>query len=171
MDVQAGTCHSRHVDWMSPASALLGAVIGAGGTLLAQRGQWQQQLAAQDRNVRRQLYGEYLSTLHGAGERLHQLAAQVKRPGQDALLEAAHDAFGADVLYSLRAQLVISAPEPVVEQVRASMIAMRDLRDCVGRGDLIDTDAYATAERAVRDSQQCLRDVMRADLAGRHQVL
>lgn len=84
------------------------------------------------------------------------------------MLEAVHDAFGADALYSVRAQLVISAPVPVAEQVRKSMIAMRDLRDCVGRGNLIETEEYATAQRAVRDSQQRLRDVMRADLAGRH---
>ncbi|MFI6400628.1 hypothetical protein [Streptomyces sp. NPDC050548] len=159
------------MDWMSPASALLGAVIGAGGTLLAQRGQWRQQLDAQDRNVRRQLYSEYLSTLHGAGERLHQLAARVKTPESDTMLEAAHDAFGADALYSVRAQLVISAPVPVAEQVRKSMIAMRDLRDCIGRGNLIETEEYATAQRAVRDSQQHLRDAMRADLAGRRQAL
>ncbi|MBE1596887.1 MULTISPECIES: hypothetical protein [Streptomyces] len=158
------------MDWMSPASALLGAVIGAGGTLLAQRGQWRQQVQAQDRNARRQLYGEYLSAPHTAGERLHLPARGVRHPGDDALLEAAHDAYGAESLYPLRAQLVISAPAPVVEQVRAATIAMRDLRDCVGNAYLIGIGEYAAGEQAVRDSQERLRDVMRTDLAGRPQA-
>ncbi len=85
----------------------------------------------------------------------------MKRPGQDDLLGVAHDAFGADELYGLRAQLVISVPAPVAEQVRASMRAMRDLRACIGRGDLIGTDTYAMAERVVRDSQQPARSDVR----------
>lgn len=158
--------HILYVDWLSPASALIGAVIGAGATLLAQRGQWRQQLEAQDRQARRQLYGEYLSALHEAGERLHLLAAGVNEPDQGRLVEAAHDAFRGESLYSLRAQLMISAPKSVAPEVRTSLLAMRDLRDCIGRGFLKGSEEHAVAYRSVRDSQQRLRDLMRADLVG-----
>ncbi|WP_306332227.1 hypothetical protein [Streptomyces sp. KL118A] len=154
------------MDWLSPASALIGAVIGASATLLAQRGQWRQQLDAQDRQARRQLYGEYLSALHEAGERLHLLAVGVTEPDQGGFVEAAHDAFLGESLYSLRAQLMISAPKTVAHEVRTSLLCMRDLRDCIGRGFLKGSEEHSAAYQSVRESQQRLRELMRADLVG-----
>ncbi|WP_199931279.1 hypothetical protein [Streptomyces sp. CB02923] len=155
------------MNWLSPIAALLGAVIGAGASLLAQRGQWRQQLQAQDHQARRQLYGQYLAALHEAGERLHLLAAGVKKPDADLFMEAAHEALSSESLYSLRAQLVISAPEPVVKEVRKSLLAMRNLRDCIGRRSLLGSEEHKAAYRAVRETQERLRDLMRADVVGR----
>lgn len=69
-------------------------------------------------------------------------------------------------MYSLRSQLMISAPKSVAHEVRTLLLAMRDLRDCIGRGFLKGSDEHATAYRSVRDSQQRLRALMRADLVG-----
>ena len=151
-------------DWLSPLSALLGAVIGAGSALLTQRVQWRQQMNQQDRDARRELYGAYLTALHETGENLWAVGSGTTKPAKGGLWESAYGAFQAGSLYSLRARIVIVAPDPVVDATRSALIAMRDLRDCIGRGSLADSEEYKAAYRVVSDSQQRLREAMRADL-------
>jgi hypothetical protein len=118
----------------------------------------------QDRNARRELYGAYLTALHETGENLWAISTGNSEPTKDGLRESAHEAFQAGALYSLRAQIVIMAPDPVVDATRSALIAMRNLRDRLAQGNLAGSEEYDAAYGVVRDSQQKLREAMRADL-------
>jgi hypothetical protein len=154
----------RVTDWLSPLSALLGAVVGAGSALLTQRAQWRQQMNQRDRDARRDLYGAYLTVLHETGENLWAISSGNSKPADDDFRRSAHDAFQSGALFSLRSQIMIVAPEPVVDATRTALVAMRHLRDCVAEGLLIGSEKHDAARRVVRDSNQKLRAAMRADL-------
>jgi hypothetical protein len=152
------------VAWLSALSGLVGAVIGAGSALLGQRFQWRQQVSQQDRDARRELYGAYLTALHETGENLWAVSSGSLEPTDGDFRGATYDAFQAGALYSLRAQIMIMAPSPVVDAALDALRAMRHLRDCVAQGDLVGSAGHDAARRVVRDSNQRLRETMRADL-------
>ena len=117
-----------------------------------------------DRDARRELYGAYLTALHETGENLWAIGAGKIQPAEDGLEKSVYDAFQAGALYSLRSQIVIIAPDPVVDATRSALRAMRGLRDCIAQGCLAGSEKYDAAHRVVRDSNQRLREAMRADL-------
>nr|WP_285561247.1 hypothetical protein [Streptomyces hygroscopicus] len=51
------------MEWLSLASTALGAVIGVGSTLIADRLSWRRERAGQSFDVRRQLYAHYTAAL------------------------------------------------------------------------------------------------------------
>jgi hypothetical protein len=138
--------------------------VGAGSAILTQRAQWRQQMNQRDRDTRRELYSAYLTALHETGENLWAIASGNTEPTYGDLRKPAYDAFQAGALYSLRAQIMIMAPDPVVDATRSSLTAMRHLRNCIAQGCLVDSKEHTAAHRAVRDSNQRLREAMRADL-------
>jgi hypothetical protein len=150
--------------WLSALSALLGALIGAGSALLGQRFQWRQQLSQQDREARRELYGAYLTALNETGEDLWAISSGSPKVIKGDFQNSAHSAFRSGALYSLRAQIMITAPNPVVDAARDALHAMRHLRDCVAQGELVGSEKHDAARREVRDSNQRLREAMRMDL-------
>lgn len=152
------------MDWLAPLSALMGAVIGAGSTLMAQRSQWRRETAQRDRDARRQLFGAYLTAHYQSGEALWALAQGVHRPDGETYLQAAHRAFNPEALYPLRAQIIVFASGTVGESTQRALSALRRLRDCIADEKLAGTEEYARAYASARESQHKLRDTMRSDL-------
>ena len=165
MDLSKAIWHCRHVaNWLSTLAALLGAVVGAGSALLAQRIQWRQQMNQRDRDVRRELYGAYLTALHETGEDLWAIGSGNVEPADGGFQKSAYDAFQAGALYSLRSQIIIMAPDSVIDATQNALRAMRHLRDCISQGILVGSEEHDAARHVVRDSNQRLREAMRADL-------
>ena len=148
----------------TPTIRNAGALIGAGSALLGQRLQWRQQVSQQDRGTRRELYGAYLTALSETGEDLWKIGSGGLEVDSGEFQKSAYNVFQSGALYSLRAQIIITAPSPVVDASRDSLRALRHLRDCVAQGEMEGSQKFDAARRAVRDSDQKLRDAMRADL-------
>lgn len=152
------------VDWLSPVSALIGAAIGAGSTILAQRGQWRRELEQRDRDTRRQLYAAYLAAHHQSGEALWALANGIVNPDHENYLQAAHRAFNSESLYPLRAEIVVFGSKAVADATQEALATLRQLRDCIGQKNLAGSKAYLQAHTSARAKQKNMRSLMRSDL-------
>ncbi|MFF8868000.1 hypothetical protein ACF08B_38860 [Streptomyces sp. NPDC015139] len=106
------------MDWLAPVNTLIGAVIGVGSTLLADRHRWRRDRAALNQDTRRQAYAAFMTALSDVYQRLDELAHE-EHPTQE-LRTAAHEVFVSRNLYLLRLGLLrfeghlrsgVSAPE------------------------------------------------------------
>ncbi|WP_330301579.1 MULTISPECIES: hypothetical protein [unclassified Streptomyces] len=154
------------MEWLSSVLTLIGVALGVTATLAADHLRWQREASRQRVLDLRQLYGEYLSNLHQAGEALWALAQ-----GDDRTLTAgrelaarAREVFRAAGLYASLERIMIGAPAPVQGAANDAFHAMRDVRDRVAEGLLYGTPEHRDAEKAWELRRRDLRTAMRADL-------
>jgi hypothetical protein len=143
------------MEWISPVSTALGAVIGVGSTLIADRLRWRRERAGQSLDVRRQLYADYTAALPRMRTALHE-CAQADIPASELFL--------APGAYEIRHQLAIVAPQDVVEAARAAFVVLRHTRDLLVDGAVIESPAYSELENRFDSAVAELRRVMRRDL-------
>lgn len=154
------------MEWISPVSTLLGAGIGVGATLLADRIRWRRESEDRATTTRRQLYAEYTAALSRVRTALHECARTTDGAarGSEEYAREVRDGFLAPGAYEIRHQLAIIAPSEVVEAARSAFIALRTTRDRILEGATADSAAYAEAEAANDATIAELRHVMRRDL-------
>ncbi|WP_223776420.1 hypothetical protein [Streptomyces sp. 135] len=147
-------------------STLLGAVIGVGATLLADRIRWRRESADRETATRRQLYAEYTAALSRVRTALHECAQATGGaiPGSEDHAREVRDRFLAPGAYEIRHQLAIIAPADVVEAARSAFIALRTTRDRVLEGVTAGSEVYAELEAGNDAAIAELRRVMRRDL-------
>lgn len=150
------------MEWIAPVSTALGAVIGVGSTLLADRLSWRRDRAGQSLDARRQLYGEYTAALSRMRTALNE-CAQADIPA-DERPQRVRELFLAPGAYEIRHQLAIIAPRDVVEAARTAFVVLRDTRDLLQRGAAIDNAAYMELEDRFDTAVAELRRLMRRDL-------
>ncbi|MFH8607898.1 hypothetical protein ACH4D5_10465 [Streptomyces sp. NPDC018029] len=154
------------MEWISPVSTLLGAVIGVGATLLADRARWRRESADRETATRRQLYAEYTAALSRVRTALHECAqgAVGATPGSEEYAREVRERFLAPGAYEIRHQLAIIAPRDVVAAARSAFVALRTTRDRVLDGVTADSESYAELEAGNDAAIAELRRVMRRDL-------
>ncbi len=154
------------VEWISLVSTLLGAGIGVGATLLADRIRWRREREDRETMARRQLYAEYTAALSRVRTALHESAQGTGRaaPGTEEHAREVRERFLAPGAYEIRHQLAITAPADVVEAARSAFLALRTTRDRVLEGVPADSAAYAELEAETDAAIAELRRVMRRDL-------
>nr|WP_239104300.1 hypothetical protein [Streptomyces sp. SID339] len=154
------------VEWISPVSTLLGAGIGVGATLPADRNRWRRESAERGTATRRQLYAEYTAALSRVRTALHEAARTADGPGPGSAEHAreVRARFLAPGAYELRHQLAITAPPEVVAAARSAFIALRTTRDRILEGVTADSEAFERLEAENDATVAELRRVMRRDL-------
>ncbi|MEI5098351.1 hypothetical protein RB200_06390 [Streptomyces sp. PmtG] len=148
------------MDWGTLMGTGLGATIGVGSTLIADRIRWKRDQDARREDARRQLYGEYLSALTRTRSQLKEV-----RSADLALDERARRAgevFRQGGAYELRYQMAITASAVVVERSDDALRKLRDVRDLIQDGAAEDT--LQEEFGALIGTIKALRDAMRADL-------
>ncbi|MFJ9767258.1 hypothetical protein ACIRUY_25895 [Streptomyces erythrochromogenes] len=154
------------MNWGALISTLVGAVIGVGSTLLADRVRWRRELEQRGKDSRRELYGQFLTALNEAAESLwvvglgDRRAAGIER--LDELLRAEVHRTG---LYSLREQVMILATEDVRRVADQAVDRVREYRDCLISGSAGGSPEERTAMDAYKSTIKVLREAMRADMA------
>lgn len=150
----------------SAISTLLGAVIGVGSTLLADRVRWRRELDQRARDARRELYGRFLTALNEAAESLWVVGLGDRRqevPERlDELLRAEVHRTG---LYSYREQVMILGTAEVVRSADHSVDRVREYRDCLLNGLVGGSNEEMAAMDAYKTSIKALRQAMRTDLS------
>lgn len=151
------------MSWSAPLLALLGTVVGASVTLLADRARWRRDQHLRRHEALRTSYGAYLAALHATSEEIRAVSLGEHAP-ETSRQSAARTAFRSAKLNIQREQLVLMAPEPVVRASDETFRTLRELRDVVGDG----ADRQAVEYQAILDRYQAalasLREAMRADL-------
>ncbi|MEV8451308.1 hypothetical protein AB0467_01575 [Streptomyces sp. NPDC052095] len=156
------------MEWISPVSTALGAVIGVGSTLVTDRLRWRRERAGQSLDVRRQLYAEYTAALSRTRTALDECARE-EGHGEERR-QRVREVFLAPGAYEIRHQLAIVAPREVVDTARSAFLVLRDTRDLLvagaadADGPVADSPAYRELEERLDRALAELRAVMRQDL-------
>ncbi|MEV0372557.1 hypothetical protein AB0I10_22450 [Streptomyces sp. NPDC050636] len=149
------------MQWMTLASAIVGAVIATASAALLDRSRWRREQHVRTIGVRRDLYGEYLACLSEASNALRSLA----RNGDLGLAEraaSARDSFAP--CYAMRYQMSITASPAVFEASEATFRRLRDVRDLAANGTLAGDEAYSGGRAEYEEALTRLRTAMRKDL-------
>lgn len=150
------------MDWLAPVNTLIGAGIGVGSTLLADRLRWRRDRAALNQDTRRQAYAAFMAALSDVYQRLDELARD-GRPTEEKRT-AAHDVFVSRNLYPLRYELALIAPWEVMEPVNQAFWRVRDLRDLVVGGSSRGNPEFGRHLHAYLAAAEKAQVAMRRDL-------
>ncbi|MFE7116120.1 hypothetical protein ACFU99_11940 [Streptomyces sp. NPDC057654] len=145
--------------WETLIGTGLGAVVGAGSTLLADRVRWRRERDTRQKEVQRQLYGDYLAALERTRTHLKDLRRLPElAPGERA--RQVRDAFREGGTYELAYRIAITAPHSVVRSSEEAQRKLRDLRDALIRGT--ESGTRSPVQVALRHAIGSLREAMRS---------
>ena len=150
------------MDWSIPLSTLLGAFLGVGATLVADRARWRRESQQRRTDLRREVYADYLAALHRANDALRALS--LSDPPEAGRASAAREAFRGGGVQAAREQVALTAPAAVVQAADTAFGSQRALRDLVAAGVPASHPDYAAALDTHIGALDRLRNAMRADL-------
>lgn len=150
------------MEWMTPVGTALGAVIGVGSTLLADRIRWNREREDRALEMRKQLYADYSAALSRMRTSLNECAHGGITPDERG--QRIRELFLEPGAYELRHQLAILAPQEVVEAARTAFLVLKDIRDCLLDGADANGTAYGELSDSLDGALASLRLVMRRDL-------
>jgi hypothetical protein len=151
------------MSWSAPLLALLGTIVGASVTLLADRVRWRRDQDQRRLEALRNAYGTYLAALHTTSEEIRTVSLG-EYPPETSRQSAARSAFRSAKLTACREQLVLLAPQQIVRAGDETFTTLRELRDIVAHGGDIDLPEYQQVLKRYQAALHELRNVMRADL-------
>jgi hypothetical protein len=79
------------VDWSAPVSTLVGAMVGVGATMLADRSRWKRDQSRERIQLRRESYGSYLAAVIQAHEAMRVAAVAGGSSAENQLTTGRHD--------------------------------------------------------------------------------
>lgn len=151
------------MDWSSPLSTLLGALIGVSSTLAVDRVRADRERLDKDKAVKRQVYADYLAALTRTRDELRAAARDPGAHPEDRRRRAV-EAFRDGGAYELRYQVAVLAPTVVDEASVEAFRALRDMRDLVEEGAVHTDPAYLELRRRWDGLFARLRELVRRDL-------
>ncbi|MFF1377556.1 hypothetical protein [Streptomyces sp. NPDC058308] len=152
------------MQWMSLASAVLGAAIGIASTLLADRARWRRDMQDRQQELRRDVYAEFLSALSETRRCLWEAARDSSLPMPERA-QMARDAHAQWATHSLRIKVDLVAPKELLPHVDRAYRSMCDLRDAIEGGALYGDAEYHAQRESFHRDLHTLRLEMRRDLS------
>jgi hypothetical protein len=149
------------VQWTTLLATLVGAAIAMGTSLVVQARKDRNQLAAEWRQTRREMYLIFLSELTKARS---ELLALSKRSD---MTEAEHDETARQVFarcYEQRHHLEVVAPPEVAEAALAYFRTVRGMRNAVAAGKGVTGPGWEANSRQVKRTLETVQEAMRGDL-------
>ncbi|MFF3941088.1 hypothetical protein [Streptomyces phaeofaciens] len=149
------------MELMALASTLVGGAIATMSAGYLDRRRWRRDRIDQRTEARRVLYGNYLAALSQARLTFSRLSRDREASNAERR-KAAWDAF--DPCSGFRHQMTISAARAVVEPSEDLYRTLRDLRNAVAEGLLLEGGDYAEHRVRYDAALDALRAAMRDDL-------
>ncbi|MFF4787892.1 hypothetical protein ACFY3E_42075 [Streptomyces griseorubiginosus] len=151
------------MEWGTIVGTVLGAVVGVGSTLVADRARWRREQSARDRESKRQLYADYLAALSRTRNEFRSLVRQLDLTVEERA-GAAGRSFREGGAYELRYQVALVAPEAVTVNAHQALHWLRDMNDIVEQGVVRGDERWERSHGAFSDALSALRVAMRTDL-------
>ncbi|MFF3330321.1 hypothetical protein ACFYWX_12305 [Streptomyces sp. NPDC002888] len=159
------------MDWATLAATGLGALVGVGSTLLADRVRWQRDLTERNRQERKEIYVACLTKYRQAYEDMYAAANRTADGAtgdgvtRDAAVREVFRASGSD---EVRESALICAPQEMSDAIEAVYATLRELMEVLAAGNPpLDSPEFQEHRlrhaRAVWDA----RAAMRGDLERR----
>ncbi|MEV5527913.1 hypothetical protein [Streptomyces prunicolor] len=156
------------MEWMTLAGTGVGAIVGVGATLLADRVRWHRELAERTRQERRQIYVTCLTRYRQAYEDMYAVALAHRHQEPTALDAAVREAFRGSGCDEVRESALICAPERLSDVIEEVYATLRELEDVFTAGQPA-LDSPEFQERRLKHAQAvwAARAAMRRDLEHR----
>lgn len=151
------------MNWSTALLTLLGTIVGASVTLLADGVRWRRDQHQRSQAMRREAYAAYLFALHGTSENIRAVSLGEHAPDASRTL-AAMAAFRSSNLNAAREQLVLLAPAPVVHAADDTFRPLRKMRNLLAQGYDFSAPTYKEVLTRYQLALKTLRNVMRGDL-------
>ncbi|MFJ8107496.1 hypothetical protein [Streptomyces sp. NPDC096132] len=151
------------MEWTTLAATGLGAFVGVGSTLLADRVRRHHDLAERTRQERKEIYVACLTKYRQAYEDMY---AAASRPPEGVARETAvHEAFRASGCDEVRESALICAPQELSDVIERVYETLRDLLDVLAGGEP-PLDSPEFQERRLQHGRAvwAARTAMRRDL-------
>ncbi|MGW2519950.1 hypothetical protein ACWC09_23615 [Streptomyces sp. NPDC001617] len=154
------------VEWTTLAGTGLGALIGVGSTLVADRVRWRRESAVRGHQERKDIYVTCLTKYRQAYESMH--ADAVAHRGQDGLEAAVREAFRGSGCDEVRESVLICAPQRMADVLEEVYGTLRELQEIFATGEP-SLDSPEFQEQRLRHGQAvwAARAAMRRDLERR----
>jgi hypothetical protein len=149
------------VQWTTLLATLVGAAIAMGTSLVVQARKDRNDLAAEWRRTRREMYLTFLS---GLARARNELLALSKKSD---MTEAEHDETARQLFapcYEQRHHLEVVAPPEVAEATLAYFRAVRGLRNIVAAGKGVTDPVWKANSTQVKRTLETVQEAMRDDL-------
>ncbi|MFJ2021842.1 hypothetical protein [Streptomyces nodosus] len=151
------------MSWISPLSALLGVLLGAGATALADRRRWRREAVTRLLELRTQLYADYLIAMEETGRDLLRV---LRTTTGEERATAAEVAFAGFNLGGTRQRIHVLAPLDVVRAADEVFRALRRARDYIVTADEQDTPGLLVMKDEVGALRDRFQVAVRRDLRG-----
>ncbi len=153
------------MDWTPLAGTALGALVGVGSTLLADRTRWRREQADRTRQERRDIYVTVLTKYRLAYEAMHAAAVTGRDQGGAVREAAVREAFRASGCDEARETALICAPQEMSDLLEDVYATLRDLQEVFAAGDP-PLDSPELQERRLKHAEAiwAARAAMRRDL-------
>ncbi|MFD7665660.1 hypothetical protein [Streptomyces sp. NPDC059788] len=150
--------------WETLVGTGLGAVVGVGSTLLADRVRWRREQDTRQKEVQRQLYGDYLAALERTRTHLKDLR-RLPELTPDERARQVRAAFREGGTYELAYRIAITAPHFVVRPSEEAQRKLRDVRDALINGTECGTQSpvQVALRRAIRSLRGAMRSALGTD--------
>lgn len=146
---------------MSPLSALLGVLLGAGTTALADRQRWRREAVTRLLELRTELYAEYLVAMEDTGRDLLRVLRTTAGEERETAAEVAFAGFN---LGATRQRIHVQAPLDIVRAADEIFRALRRARDYVATADPQDTPGLLAMKDEVGSLRDRFQDAVRRDV-------
>lgn len=150
------------VESLSLVSAVLGAAVALGGTVLAHTLRRRDELGRENRAMRRQAYVDFVLALGETHSRLRMVADPTKDPAQ--LARDVTEAMSEARAYERRETFLVMATPSVVASGESAFRQIVQLRDVIRGGAGLNSLAYHEAYHRLSAATWQLRQAIRADL-------
>ncbi|MCM1968847.1 MULTISPECIES: hypothetical protein [Streptomyces] len=153
------------MDWTPLAATALGALVGVGSTLLADRARWRRDLADRTQQERRDIYVTVLTKYRLAYEAMHGAAVTARDQPDGVREQAVRQAFRDSGCDEARETALICAPQELSDLLEAVYATLRDLQEVFATGDP-PLDSPGLEERRLKHAEAvwAARAAMRRDL-------
>ncbi|MEV5483532.1 MULTISPECIES: hypothetical protein [Streptomyces] len=151
------------MSWMSPLVALLGVLLGAGATAMADRRRWRREAVTRLLELRTELYAEYLVAMEETGRDLLRVLRTTAAEERETSADAAFAGFN---LGGTRQRIHVLAPLDVVRAADEIFRALRRARDYVATADPRDTPGLLALKDEVGTLRDRFQEAVRRDVCG-----
>jgi hypothetical protein len=154
------------VDLTAPLSTVIGAVVGVGSTIIADRFRWNRDEHRGRLRTRREVYTEFLVALSVAHDNLQAVAISEDldpdaRPGR------LHLVVNDSGLWRARQTLSLVAPRSILDRAEEVTEALEHVKEALTADLTIFSDAYSKTRADFWRANAELRQLMREDLGAR----
>ncbi|MER5382410.1 hypothetical protein ABT040_19390 [Streptomyces sp. NPDC002688] len=154
------------MEWTALIGTGLGAVIGVGSTLAADRMRWRRETRERERVNLQVLYAEFIEALLGARDAIDQVSKQADNSPQERA-QSVRDVISDHGTYTKEYQLELVAPASVITRAQDATHKLALYRDTVLHGATRDDPPCLQARVTFRDARKALVGEMRTTLRRR----